>query len=268
MSQQLVEYYKALHYNSAKEGFDYYQTLALTNKYQLITYPGFLAAYSKYHNVSDIDLIVGNKVPVFGANAARWGTHIINAPYNMNYNVLYHGSSVDDNYTGGGNLPFSFFIGGSGYTNIYTGTNTYFTFGSGSDEYEDLSENNPNIPKIFLGSADHSYQRVWDKISTECYRVRYEGAGSSSGIEGNPTIVIEATFCNPALFGGRNVCEILVGVHNATTDINMIASADTQLCFNPPSLEENTSYVMIGNSDGQYWTVLKNRYLKNPPYSY
>jgi hypothetical protein len=161
-------------------------------------------------------------------------------------------------------MPFQFFIGGSGYTNIYTGTNTYFTFGDGSDEYEDISANNPDIPKIFVGAEDHSYQRVWDKVSSECYRVRYEGTNETSGDQGNPSIVIEATFCNPALYGGKNVCELIVGNHNATNEISMIASAEKQLCYNAPSLEEYKSYVFIGDSVGEYWTIFKGQYLKNP----
>ncbi len=266
MSQE-TEFNKALHYNNSYDGFLYYQPIAVANKYVLMSPTGFNNVYAKYHNISGVETIIGNKVPIFGANAARWGNHTANAPYYLNYNVLYHGTSVDNDYTGGGTLPFSFSMGGNSFTNIYIGTNTYFTFGSGSTVNNNLSASNPNVPKIFLGSGNHSYERVWDKISTECYRVRYEGTNSTSGIEGSPTIVIEATFCNPALYNGKMVCEILVGVHNATGNINMIASANRQLCFNPPSLEQNTSYVYIGDSNGEYWTILKGQYLKNPPYA-
>ncbi len=266
MSAQTV-YNTALHYNDADEGFLYYQTQAIANRYVLLTQNGFQGIHSTYHNISGVPVVNGNKAPIFGVNGARWVDETNNAPYNLNYDILVNGDE-DDDYTGGTTLPFSFKISGNSYTNIYTGTNTYWTFGDGSDEYEDLSANNPNIPKIFVGAEDHSYQRVWEKVSAECYRVRYEGTNETSGSQGNPSIVIEITFCNPALYDGKMVCEILVGTHNATTDISMIANANRQLCFNPPSLEENTSYVFIGDSEGEFWTILKNSYLKNPPYSY
>lgn len=190
-----------------------------------------------------------------------------NAQYNLGYNVLFNGDD-DDEYVEGTTFPFDFKISGTSYNNLYIGTNTYFTFSSGSDEYNDLSANNPNIPKILLGSEDHSYQRVFDKSSTECYRVRYEGTNDTSGNVGIPTIVLEASFMNPALYGGKMVFEILVGTHNATNEINMFANATRQLVFNTPSLEENTSYVFIGDKNGEYWSILKNKYLKNPAYSF
>jgi hypothetical protein len=261
-------YATALHYNKSVDGFVYYQTQAIANNFgPRFTQPGFAVAHARLHDISGVPVVSGNKAPIFGSGGARWENETNNMPYNLGYNLIFEGDD-DDEYTGGTTLPFAFKMSGNSYTNIYTGSNTYFTFGDGSDEYEDLSANNPNIPKIFLGAEDHSYQRVWDKVSAECYRVRYEGTNDTSGSQGDPNIVIEATFCNPALFGGKMVIEILVGTHAATTDINMIASATTQLCNNPPSLEENTSYVMIADSNGEYWTVLKGYFLANGIYAH
>ena len=264
---QQNEFFTALHYNDPKDGFYYYQNLAVQNGYIKTSQPNFKNEHSKYHNISGVEVVSGNKIPVFSANGARWVNDENNAPYNLGYNVLFNGDD-DDEYVEGTTLPFEFKISGTGYTRIYTGSNTYWTFGSGYDDYDDLSANNPNIPKILLGSEDHSYQRVFDKSSTEAYRVRYEGTDSTSGDQGDPTIVLEASFMNPALYGGKMVFEILVGTHNATNEINMFANATRQLVFNPPSLEANTSYVFIGDENGEYWTILKNTYLKNPAYSF
>lgn len=266
MSNQQNVFTTALHYNEAVDGFNYYKSFIPSNAYRYLTQEGFKNEHRKYHDVSGVPTVVGNKIPIFGAYGARWVDETNNMPYNLGYNLLFNGDD-DDEYTGGPDLPFEFKISGNSYTRIYTGSNTYFTFGSGYDDYDDLSANNPNIPKIFLGAEDHSYQRVWDKVSSECYRVRYEGTDDTSGSEGNPNIVIEATFCNPNRFNGKMVCEILVGTHAATNEINMIANSTRQLCFNPPSLEENKSYVFIGDENGEYWTIAKGRYLRNPPYS-
>lgn len=49
---------------------------------------------------------------------------------------------------------------GEEYDDVFVGSNTYFTFGQGSDEYEDLSFDYPPIPGVHICADDHSYQRV------------------------------------------------------------------------------------------------------------
>ena len=96
MSSQREEYLKALHYNNATDGFNYYYTRAIQNRYQLLSSVGFNNVFSNYHNTSGVAMVVGNKVPIFGNGGARWVSDENNAPYNLGYNVLYNGDEDDD----------------------------------------------------------------------------------------------------------------------------------------------------------------------------
>lgn len=117
-------------------------------------------------------------------------------------------------------LPFTILFNGISYDTIYVGTNSYITFGGGSEEYSGLSFSNPNLPKIMISSEDNSCQRLY--YGTEgnpgvnrTYRIRYEGTNSTTGSLGNPNIVYEVTFYeNPSI---RNEIDIQIGV-NARVD--------------------------------------------------
>ncbi len=81
------------------------------------------------------------------------------------------------------------------YTSIFVGSNTYITFGSGSNLYASLSASNPALPGVHMCASDNSYQKVFHKLdSAGVRRVRYEGNNSTSGTVGSPTIVYEAVF--------------------------------------------------------------------------
>jgi hypothetical protein len=95
-------------------------------------------------------------------------------------------------------LPFNIeFIGLS--TNIvYPGTNTYITFGGGSNAFNALSFSNPAFRKIIMSSADNSCQRIYygteGSSPNRTYRIRWEGTNSTGGTLGSPNMVYEATF--------------------------------------------------------------------------
>lgn len=50
---------------------------------------------------------------------------------------------------------------GTTYANVYIGTNMYLTFGAGSTNWSNISASNPAIPKIMVGGADNSIQRIY-----------------------------------------------------------------------------------------------------------
>ena len=50
---------------------------------------------------------------------------------------------------------------GTNYSNVYIGTNMYLTFGAGSTTFSSISATNPAIPKIMVGGADNSIQRIY-----------------------------------------------------------------------------------------------------------
>ena len=193
-------------------------------------------------------IVAGTKAPIYGAGG---GTYPPTASWTGIQNV-----SADDVFLTI-NLPFTFYIAGSGYTTTYMGSNTYLTFSAGATEYGNLGAlgaTRPPVPKFHFGSADNSYQRVSRFASgTDYQRIRYEGSAATSGTVGSPNIVLEITLFNPSVTGGNNVLELLVGNHNRTNGARMVASATTQ--YATYTLSANQSYVFEGNSDGTSWTI-------------
>lgn len=192
-------------------------------------------------------IVAGTKTPIFGTGGGAYPPSGWTGIQN---------SSVDDNFLTI-NLPFTFYIAGSGYTTTYMGSNTYLTFSAGSSEYGNagaLGATRPPYPKFHFGSADNSYQRV-SRVSsgTDYLRIRYEGAAATGGVVGNPNIVLEITLFNPNVMGGRNVLELLVGNHSRLTGARMVASSTTQ--YATYTLAQNQSYVFEGNNDGTSWTI-------------
>ena len=194
------------------------------------------------------DIVLGTKLPIYGTGG---GTYPPTASWTGIQNV-----SVDDNFLTI-NLPFTFYIAGSGYTQTFMGSNSYLTFSAGASEYGNLGQlgaTRPPVPKFHFGSADNSYQRVSRfAYQTDYQRIRYEGTAATSGTVGSPNIVLEITLFNPNVMGGRNVLELLVGNHSRLTGARMVASSTTQ--YATYTLAQNQSYVFEGNSDGTSWTI-------------
>jgi hypothetical protein len=95
-------------------------------------------------------------------------------------------------------LPFNITFLGTSYNQIYVGTNHYVTFGGGATDYASLGPSTPNLPKIMWCAADNSVQRIYYGVEgvapNRTYRVRVEGAASTGGTLGSPTMVNEYTF--------------------------------------------------------------------------
>lgn len=96
------------------------------------------------------------------------------------------------------NIPFNVTYIGSNHSAIYVGTNTYLTFGSGSTIYFGIDADTPNFPKIMVGSADNSVQRIYHGTEgaapNRTYRVIVEGNASVIGTLGNPGMRYQYTF--------------------------------------------------------------------------
>ena len=198
---------------------------------------------------------VGTKAPVYGANGGAY-------PPTASWSGLFNSSADDNNI--GITIP-SFTIASTAYTTAFVGSNTYLTFGGGSNNYSGLSASNPAYPKIMMGASDNSYQRLSSLASgTDFVRIRYEGTASTGGTAGAPNIVYEATFFNPAKSGGLPTVEVLFGSHARTSGATMIASASTSyVAF---SIAPNQSYVFVGNATGTSWTVYTGYYVSNTGY--
>jgi alpha-tubulin suppressor-like RCC1 family protein len=94
--------------------------------------------------------------------------------------------------------PWNVKFGGVSYSVIYVGTNSYITFTAGSTLGTGLSASNPALPKIMVGAADQSAQRIYfgteGTAPNRTYRIRFEGSVTTSGTLGSPTLLWEITF--------------------------------------------------------------------------
>ncbi len=95
-------------------------------------------------------------------------------------------------------VPFNVSYLSTNYNTLYFGTNTYLTFGSGSTIYYGIDADTPNFPKIMVGAADNSVQRIYygteGSAPNRTYRVIVEGNGSVIGTLGNPGMRYQYTF--------------------------------------------------------------------------
>ena len=126
-------------------------------------------------------------------------------------------------------LTFPITFNGTAYTSVFIGSNTYITFGGGSGAYNGLSASNPALPGVHMCAADNSYQKVFYKINTavtpNTMTVRYEGNNSTSGSNGFPSIVYEATF-----YRDQAYFDVLIGSNSRCTGgTRLITNGTTQL---------------------------------------
>lgn len=172
-------------------------------------------------------------------------------------------------------LPFTWRYNSVGYTTVYPNSNFYITFGTGSTAFSGLANNNPGLNKIFFAGADNSWQRV-SRISsgTDYLRIRWEGSAATSGVVGNPNMVYELTFFNPANTGNTSVFELLVGVQNRANVVGTISG----ICSNTAQLTGGSftstnrgvaqfqSYVGVGGANGASWTVYTGHHVSGAGY--
>lgn len=201
-------------------------------------------------------LTLGTKAPVFGTGPGTYPPTSWTGLQNV---------SADDAYIGPVLLPFTFYHSGVGYNSVYIGSNSYLTYGAGSNNYSGLSSSNPALPKYFLGSADNSYQRVsYYSFNADYFRIRYEGTSGTSGTVGNPNIVYEVTHFNPNKTNGNNVIEVLVGKHGRTT--GLFGSANTTNYWASGTIAANQSYVFVGSATGNNHTIYSGYYMSGTDY--
>lgn len=197
-------------------------------------------------------LIQGTKAPVHGSDGGTYPpsgwTGLLN-------------SSVDDSNYQVPSMNFTFTFNNTGRTSFFIGTNSYITFGSGSNEYNNLAAGVPALDKVFFGAADNSGQRISYVNNTNSTRFRYEGTASTSGTVGSPNIVVEGTLFNPSITNGDNVIELLVGSHSRTAGQFGPASSTTYFSNQTGNLSANQSYVFVGNSAGTSWTFYNGYYV-------
>ena len=197
---------------------------------------------------------VGTRAPSLGATGA------VHPP--TGWTVLQN-ISVDDASVQSTGWAFNFTIDSVPYTSAYIGSNSYLTFGAGSNLWSGLSASIPALRKIHFGggAGDNSYQRVYTKSEIvggiQVQRIRYEGNTGSSGTLGSPNIVVELAFCRP-FSDGRQLVEVRIGNHSRPTGLFMIANETT--AYASDTIVANSSWVFIGNSTGTAWSMTPNRF--------
>jgi len=212
--------------------------------------------YGSFTYRANYVLTVGTKAPIFGTGPGVYPPSGWTGAQN---------TSFDDAYIGPVPLPFTFYHSGVGYNSVYIGSNSYLTYGAGSNAFNSLSSSNPALPKYFLGSADNSYQRVsYIASGTDYFRNRYEGTASTSGTVGNPNIVYEVTHFNPDMTSGNNVIEVLVGKHSRT--IGLFGVANTTTYWTSGTIAANQSYVFVGSATGNNHTIYSGYYMSGINY--
>ena len=198
-------------------------------------------------------LVSGAKLPTLGA---RGQTTFPETGWTSLVSATNDDASIDVT------LPFTWRYNSVGYTTVSPNSNYYITFGTGSTVFNGLANNNPNLNKIFFAGTDNSWQRVSRITSgTDYLRIRWEGSSSTGGVVGNPNMVYELTFFNPANTGNVSVFELLVGVQNRANVAGIISG----ICSNTALLAslatgnrgvaQYQSYVGVGDANGATWTV-------------
>jgi len=126
----------------------------------------------------------------------------------LGWNALITANCDDCNTLLSFPASFTTTFNGNSYSGTYVGSNTYFTFGSGSSNYASLSASNPNIPGVHMCAADNSWQLVvWrSENNGNNFRFRYEGTNSVSGAGGSPNIIYEVVF-----YKGQPYFDVAIG---------------------------------------------------------
>lgn len=161
---------------------------------------------------------------------------------------LIQDGNLDDAFVNVGDIGFDFpFYDGSYRSNIFVGSNSYITFGFGSDIYYDFSYTNPGRA-IHILSDDRSYQRVYVQANPNSYRIRFEGGISTSGTVGNPALEWEAT-----LYSNGNIT-LDVGIFQDTVGNNFVTDGGGTN-YTTFSLEANTVVELQRDGSTNYIAV-------------
>lgn len=204
------------------------------------TYNGTIGVYNSSTRVSAFTTsswaMAGNRITSSGSTAT---TETLNTATSwFGTTVGLTASTIPDveGYVGGGNddgywqltLPFSITYLGTSYSTVYVGTNFYVTFGAGSTVFA-TSAISPALPKIMMGSADHSTQRIYYGVEgstgTRTFRIIQEGASATTGVLGSPDMTCQYTFYENSatvvdVHMGKNAYRTAGGSGFGTTQLN------------------------------------------------
>lgn len=177
-------------------------------------------------------LVGGQTVGATATATVNTQTSTILGPASLTASTTLSSGTNDDGFWNVA-LPWPIDFLGTSYTNIFVGTNSYITFGSGATVYSGLGASTPNLPKIMIWAADRSGQRIYSGIEgtvpNRTFRIRFEGSTGTSGTIGSPTHGYEATFyeATPSRIDINMFAGSLTGVAGIYTASTAVATFTT-----------------------------------------
>jgi len=150
-------------------------------------------------------------------------------------------SADDANF--GFTLPFTFLYYGVART-VYAGSNSFLTFGFGSNDYSGFSCTSPGRG-LYIQAADNSWQRLYHINNGDgSFRIRFEGTARTSGTPGSPTMIWEATLYND----GKIM--LVNGANNRTGGANRITNGGFDSYCLTYTFAQNQSFVFEPTGSG------------------
>ena len=145
-------------------------------------------------------------------------------------------------------LPFTFKFFGRDFGNdlnggIYIGSNSFITFGFGSNSYSGFSATNPGLG-ILVNAADRAWEYVYAGIENGNFRVRWEGSNVGSQITSAYWEMI---------FFTNGMIQLVLGTYPAPIGVSGISNGTA---FSPSTtFDQNTSYALVPDANGSNWVI-------------
>lgn len=143
-------------------------------------------------------------------------------------------------------LPFTFLFYGVAKT-VYAGSNSFITFGAGSNVFSSLSCTNPG-KALMIQAADNSWNAAYHKDNGNgSMRIRYEGHNASSS--GATNVTWEVTLYND----GKMM--LVMGANARASGVcNINNGANDSFCLTF-TFAENQSWVFEPTQDGTTYNI-------------
>jgi hypothetical protein len=214
-----------------------------------------LTAHTKLVLILPPTRVSGTAAPVLGAGQVSPTSTATGDGWSLIYNNTDDEASIET-----ASFPFSVTVDSTAYTSAWVTSNSYVTFVDTEVKFSSLSANNPAAPKIHIGAADFSYQRVYTKSSSNAFRIRWEGNSAYGAPAGTSDRFFELTFYKP-LGSGTQFIEVRSGdITGSTGGPFMLATASTALASG--TFAANESWVFEGNSSGTSWTIYTGEHVE------
>lgn len=160
-------------------------------------------SFRLYNYVRCLPCIQGSTGPT-GPNGTIFKTQAYSVETNMTGIVgSATGTLIDVGDVDDGNfeiqLPFPVTFLNQIYNTVYIGSNSYLTFGSGSDVFFNIDGFNPPMPGLLINSNDNSMQKYYNYLNEngDKFIIRYEGTLNKYGLPTPPPSIPDGPIIIP-----------------------------------------------------------------------